>query len=69
MFGPWNTFCVTPNWICDKATMIWSTLFSTFEMQWLAPSTETAVDLVRLTKSEVCLSWTSEVSLVGRRLA
>ena len=67
--GPWDAYCVTPSWICDKATMIWSTFCSTFKMRWLAPSTETAVDFVRLTKSEVRLIWASEVSLVDRRLA
>ena len=35
-------------------------------MPWLAPSINTAVDFVKLTKSDVCLNWASDVSLLGR---
>lgn len=38
---------------------------SILEILWSASLTEAAVDFVRFIKSEICLNWASNVSLVG----
>lgn len=55
----------TPIWSCGKAQMTIFIFCSIPEIFWLASLTEAAVDFVRSIKSEVCLNWASNVSLVG----